>query len=392
MPGKLDESATQFEQALLGDSTNTLPVNPPPANPPADIIVPDNKDQLTWEKLSEALGEPLKSVDDIKSKFSSFKEASTTFENSKKELEGKLSKRDQEVADYISKTKETEDLLSKYADPLTHFGGDAEEYKKVQIKLALKNSGEQKNIDAAMRLLDGKSLSDFDKIKLFKIYNNPKADEATVDKLLAKTYDLDLEDRENWDVVTKLQMSEEALRIDQEMSKISSSIKLPEKIDFAANKKKDQEQATTEAAKNKSDWESIKEKLPLTEIPLSIKIEVEKEGKPVDQELPFTYKIPEEDIKVLREIAIKVATEDNSPFTKENLEWIAEQTLDHYYKVNRLKIEKAKYESWRSIWQKEHDDLEHVKKQPDKKDAPGSVDQDETISQWQKASADMKGK
>jgi len=387
--GKLEDSATSFQEAIEKTSDGKPPEQqaPPVAKTKEQPVL--TQEGLTWEKLSTDLGEPIKSVDELKSRFSSLKEATEKIK-SYAGIEEKVKTSESTISEYLKKIQEQEELLTKYSDPLSHFGGDAEEYKKLQVKLSLKNSGEQKNVDAAMRLIDGKKISDYDKIKLFEIYNNPTVEESTVDEYLAKKYDIDLTDKDNWDKVTRFQMSKEAAVIDSEMNKLASSIKMPEKIDFSAKKKADETASKNTIEKNKKEWESVKEKLPFDELPFDIDIDVDKNGKKEIQSLKFKYLIPEEDQKALRDIAIKIAVDNNTPYNEEEFKWLMEEVKDRYVKLNRSKIDKAKYDHWRSLWQEEHDKTEHVLGKSNKSDAPGVVDQNDLAAQYQNLSKGLK--
>jgi len=395
--GKLEESADRFEQALNKNTQDTvMPTTPDPSNIAPPVIVPVEPapviDKLAYDfdKLSADIGEPIKSLDDLRSIINSRKELNEKVE-SYKGLEEKVKTTESSVAEYLKTISEKDELLSKYSDPLSHFGGDADEYKRMQIKLSLKNSGDPKNIDAAMRLIDGGNLSDFDTIKLYKIYNNPKADESTVDKLLAKKFELDLEDRDNWDGVSKLEMAEEAAKIKSEFLILKDSIKLPEKIDFSSKKKEADETAKTTSEKNKKDWESVKEKLPFDELKFNISEDIKENGENKLKEIPFSYTIPENDKKSLQEIAVKIATENNIPFNDKEYKSLMEDVLDRYEKINRAEIDKAKYNHWKSLWQEEHDKKEHVGRSSDKSDAPGIPDSNWLAGEYQKASKDLKG-
>jgi len=287
------------------------------------------------EGLNKALSSEFKSVDEVKERLAQLNEIDAL-------------RRGEE--DWKVKYKEKDDLLREYSNPLSHFK-DENEYKRQQL---LKKHPElNANLAGSLFSEDVDKMDNLDAIVLRILLENPGikgGDKAALDYTYDK-FGIDPEvNKSEWDSLVNTKIDIEGNQAKSFLKNIRDEIKLPETVDFEAQKKAAEEAAEAKIKKLGTDWEPFVnrmldkfEKLSFTK---------EKDGK---QESYFEYEVNKEYKEGVRKETLEAIVRSGLEVNDENLVSLVQDFQDQYFLDNRNKIIQAyadqeiakKDEEWR---------------------------------------------
>jgi hypothetical protein len=312
---------------------------------------PPETESPSLEDLNKVFESDYKSLDDLKEALNQSKEIDT-LRKSSKEWEDKYTEKDK--------------LLKEHSNPLTYFK-DENEYKRQQL---LKQHPElNSQLAGEVFSQDVDKMDSIKAITLKTMLENPGLEdgEQGILDLIYDKYGIDPETpKSEWDALTRNKINIESNQAKKFLKEIQGEIKLPETIDFEANKEAVEKAATEAKEKLTKDWKPFVGKM----FDKFDKLELTREDKDGKAEKFFEYAVDKGFKKEAEEEALKLIVESGLEVNEKNLKTIVQDLQDQYFLINRNKIMQAHADEQVAAKDKEWREKSDNPKPPSDKEKP----------------------
>jgi len=268
--------------------------------------------------------------------------------------------------EWKSKYNEKEKLLKEYSNPLTYFK-DENEYKRQQL---LKQHPElNSQLAGEVFSQDVDKMDSLKAITLKTMLENPGLEdgEQGILELIYDKYGIDPETpKSEWDTLTRNKINIESNQAKRFLKEIQGEIKLPETVDFEANKEAAEKAAIEAKEKSTKDWKPFVKKM----FDKFDKLELTREGKDGKAEKFFEYEVDKSFKEDAQDEALDLIVESGLEINEKNLATVVQDLQDQYFLINRNKIMQAFADELVAAKDKEWREKTDNKKPPSDEEKP----------------------